>query len=208
MFASRRITHTWWTCLLLGFALASAGRAADTPAAAESPAQKAERMKWWVDARFGMFIHWGPVSLAGTEIGWSRGKEVPIEQYDNLYKEFNPVKFDAKQYVAIAKEAGMKYITLVMKHHDGFSMYATKLSDYNIMNTPFRRDIARELADECQKQGIRFCTYYSIDRLVSSRLPAARRRRQAAAERRPFRELHGLHEGPTPRDRGRTIIPA
>jgi alpha-L-fucosidase len=129
---------------------------------AETPAQKAERMKWWVEARFGMFIHWGPVSLKGTEIGWSRGRGIPIPIYDNLYKEFNPVKFDAQQYVAIAKEAGMKYITLVSKHHDGFSMYATKLSDYNIINTPFKRDVAKELADECQKQGIRFCTYYSI----------------------------------------------
>jgi alpha-L-fucosidase len=119
-------------------------------------------MQWWVDARFGMFIHWGPVSLKGTEIGWSRGREVPVAVYDNLYKEFNPVKFDAKQYVSIAKDAGMKYITLVTKHHDGFSMFATKLSDYNIMNTPFKRDVTRELADECQRQGIRFCTYYSI----------------------------------------------
>ena len=86
----------------------------------------------------------------------------PIDVYDNLYKEFNPVKFNAKEYVSLAKEAGMKYIMLVSKHHDGFSMYATKLSDYNIMNTPLHRDVARELADECRKQGIRFCTYYSI----------------------------------------------
>ena len=87
---------------------------------------------------------------------------MPIEVYDNLYKEFNPVKFDAKEYVALAKEAGMKYITLVAKHHDGFSMFATKLSDYNIMNTPFGRDVTKELADECRQQGLRFCTYYSI----------------------------------------------
>jgi alpha-L-fucosidase len=130
--------------------------------ATETDAQKAERMRWWTDARFGMFLHWGPVSLKGTEIGWSRGKEVPVEEYDGLYKNFNPTAFDARQYVSIAKEAGMKYITLVAKHHDGFSMYATKLSDYNIMNTPFKRDIAKELADECQRQGIRFCVYYSI----------------------------------------------
>jgi alpha-L-fucosidase len=138
--------------------LSSISLAAD----AETPDQKAQRMKWWLDARFGMFIHWGPVSLKGTEIGWSRGRQVPIDVYDDLYKDFNPVRFDAKEYVSLAKEAGMKYITLVSKHHDGFSMYATRLSDHNIMNTPFHRDVARELADECQKQGIRFCTYYSI----------------------------------------------
>ena len=79
-------------------------RPCDSPA--ETPAQKAERMKWWVEARFGMFIHWGPVSLKGTEIGWSRGREVPIPVYDNLYKEFNPVKFDAREFVALAKKQG------------------------------------------------------------------------------------------------------
>jgi len=119
-------------------------------------------MRWWTEARFGMFIHWGPVSLKGTEIGWSRGREVPIVVYDNLYREFNPTKFDARQYVTLAKETGMKYLTLTTKHHDGFSMFATKLSDHNIMNTPFKRDITRELADECRRQGLRFCVYYSI----------------------------------------------
>ena len=152
--------------LMLGGVACPADEAARQPARAiapaESPAQKAERMKWWVEARFGMFIHWGPVSLKGTEIGWSRGREVPIPVYDDLYKQFNPVQFDARQYVALAKEAGMKYVTLTTKHHDGFSMFATKLGDYNIMNTPFRRDITRELADECRRQGLRFCTYYSI----------------------------------------------
>ncbi|MGO8747518.1 MAG: alpha-L-fucosidase [Thermoguttaceae bacterium] len=143
-----------------------AGDTAAQPAGAalpaETPAQKAERMKWWVEARFGMFIHFGPVSLKGTEIGWSRGREVPIPVYDNLYKEFNPVKFDAREVVGLAKEAGMKYLAFTTKHHDGFSMFATKLSSYNITQTPFKRDVTRELADECKRQGLRFCTYYSI----------------------------------------------
>ncbi len=128
----------------------------------ETPEQKAQRMKWWTDARFGMFIHWGPVSLKGTEIGWSRGNPVPVDEYDNLYKQFNPTKFDAKEYVSLAKEAGMKYLTLVSKHHDGFCMYDSKYTDYTIMHGPFKRDIAGELAAECRRQGIRFCTYYSI----------------------------------------------
>ena len=168
-----RFAHSFGPCLAVctglltlwaaaGWAAHAAAQPAAAVAPAESPAQKAERMKWWLDARFGMFIHWGPVSLKGTEIGWSRGREVPIAVYDNLYKEFNPEKFDAREYVALAKEAGMKYITLTAKHHDGFSMFATRLSDYNIMNTPFKRDIARELADECRRQGLKFCTYYSI----------------------------------------------
>ena len=173
----RLIKSNWWSfvvCLLLV-----------APAWAETPAEKAERMKWWVDARFGMFIHWGPVSLKGTEIGWSRGKEVPIAVYDNLYKEFNPVKFDARQYVSLAKEAGVKYITLVSKHHDGFAMYPTKLSNYNIMSTPFRRDIARELADKCRQQGLRFCTYYSIiDWYHPDYLP------RGAGDKRPPQDAH------------------
>ncbi len=156
------IRNRWWTAVSLGLLWCAPCRALGSTTAVETPAQKAQRMAWWVNGRFGMFIHFGPVSLKGTEIGWSRGKEVPVDVYDNLYKQFNPVKFDARQYVSLAKEAGMKYIVLVTKHHDGFAMYATKLSGYNIMNTPLRRDLAKELADECRKQGIRFCAYYSI----------------------------------------------
>jgi alpha-L-fucosidase len=116
----------------------------------------------WQEMRFGMFIHWGPVSLTGHEIGWSRGRETPIEKYDNLYKEFNPVKFNADEWVSIAKAAGMKYIVLTTKHHDGFCLWDTKLTDYNIMHTPFHRDVVRELADACKKQGIAFGAYYSV----------------------------------------------
>ena len=115
----------------------------------------------WQDARFGMFIHWGPVSLKGTEIGWSRGSQVPIEEYDNLYKQFNPVKFNADEWVAVAKAAGMKYMVLTTKHHDGFCLWDTKQTDYNIMNSPFKRDVVKELAAACKKGGIAFGAYYS-----------------------------------------------
>ncbi|MHC4123179.1 MAG: alpha-L-fucosidase [Planctomycetota bacterium] len=129
-------------------------------------------MQWWRDAKFGLFIHWDPVSLKGTEISWSRkgprrGRvkkgtgNIPMEEYDNLYKKFNPVKFDAEQWVQIAKDAGMKYLVFTTKHHDGFSMYDTKLSDYKISNTPFKRDVCRELADACHKAGIKLGWYYS-----------------------------------------------
>ena len=125
-------------------------------------AESDKRLKWWQDARFGMFIHWGPVSLNGTEIGWSRGREVPAAEYDQLYKSFNPIKFSAEEWVSIAKEAGMKYIVLTAKHHDGFCLWDTKTTEYNIMNTPFGRDVVKELAEACKKEGIVFCTYYSI----------------------------------------------
>ncbi len=133
-------------------------------AAADSaaPPANAERLQWWRDARFGMFIHWGPISLKGTEIGWSRGAQVPSEEYDQLYQQFNPTNFNARQWVSIAKQAGMKYIVLTTKHHDGFCLWDTKLTDYNIMNTPFHRDVTRELADACRRQGIVFCAYHSI----------------------------------------------
>jgi len=118
--------------------------------------------KWWREARFGMFVHWGPVSLRGTEIGWSRGAEVPAEEYDQLYRSFNPTNFDAKAWVRLAKSAGMKYLVLTSKHHDGFCLWNTKLTDYNVMNTPFGRDVTKELARACRKEGIVFCTYHSI----------------------------------------------
>lgn len=120
-----------------------------------------EPIRQWQDMRFGMFIHWGPVSLTGHEIGWSRGRETPIEEYDQLYEKFNPTKFDADQWVRTAKKAGMKYIVLTTKHHDGFCLWDTKQTDYNIMNSPFGRDVVKELSEACKKQGIAFGTYYS-----------------------------------------------
>jgi len=130
------------------------------PAQDITPA-KPEALKNWQDARFGMFIHWGPVSLTGHEIGWSRGKETPVEEYDQLYKRFNPTDFNADKWVAIAKAAGMKYMVLTAKHHDGFCLWDTKETDYNIMNSPFKRDVVKELAEACEKGGIAFGIYYS-----------------------------------------------
>lgn len=116
----------------------------------------------WQAMRFGMFIHWGPVSLRGTEIGWSRGKQVPREEYDQLYREFNPVEFDAREWAALAKASGMRYVNITSKHHDGFCIWDSKVTDYDIMATPFQRDILRELADACREAGLAFGTYYSI----------------------------------------------
>ncbi len=115
----------------------------------------------WKDARFGMFIHWGPVSLKGTEIGWSRGREIPVAEYDLLYKKFDAVNFDANSWVTVAKAAGMKYIILTTKHHDGFCLWNTRQTDFNVMNSPLGRDVVKELAEACKKQGIAFGTYYS-----------------------------------------------
>ncbi|MBB2147590.1 alpha-L-fucosidase [Pedobacter gandavensis] len=116
----------------------------------------------FMDQRFGLFIHWGPVALRGTEIGWSRGTNVPTAEYDQLYKEFNPVLFNAEEWVKTAKNAGMKYLTITAKHHDGFCLWPTKFSDYNIMNSPYKKDIVGELAKACKKYGLKFCVYFTV----------------------------------------------
>ncbi len=121
-----------------------------------------EKLQEFRDMKFGMFVHWGPVTLRGTEIGWSRGREVEVSDYDNLYKEFNPVLFDADTWIKTAKEAGMKYFVMVTRHHDGFSLWDTKYSGYNIMNTPYGKDVLQQLKNACDKYGILFGTYYSI----------------------------------------------
>ncbi|MBN2326581.1 MAG: alpha-L-fucosidase [Candidatus Omnitrophica bacterium] len=128
-------------------------------------------LQWFRDAKFGLFIHWGPVSLKGTEIGWSRGgdrkfpdsrgSQVPAEVYDNLYQEFNPTKFNADEWAAVAKAAGMKYLVFTTKHHDGFCMFDSQLSDYKITNSPFKRDVVKELADACHKANLKLGFYHS-----------------------------------------------
>ena len=121
-----------------------------------------QALEKWQDLKYGLFIHWGPVSLRGTEIGWSRGRDVPIEEYDNLYKEFNPLLFDADEWVRMVKDAGMKYIIITSKHHDGFCIWDSDYTEYDIMSTPFKRDILQELSDACKRYGILFGTYHSI----------------------------------------------
>ena len=136
---------------------------------------KPQAVQRWGEMRFGMFIHWGPVSLKGTEIGWSRAglrrghrsgratKGVPVEVYDNLYKQFNPVKFDATEWVKIAKDAGMKYMVFTTKHHDGFVNFDSKLTDYKITSpaSPYGKDIVKQIADACHEEGLALGFYYS-----------------------------------------------
>ena len=145
--------------LLAGTPLVPAGSGAP---AQDWPAADPAAVAHWRSLRFGMFIHWGPVSLTGHEIGWSRGAETPIAVYDHLYERFNPTNFNADAWVALAKAAGMKYIVLTTKHHDGFCLWDTKWTDYNIMHTPFHRDVVKELATACKRQGVAFGAYYSV----------------------------------------------
>jgi alpha-L-fucosidase len=120
-----------------------------------------QRLKWWQDAKMGLFIHWGPVSLIGKEISWSRNGYGP-SKYDSLYLRFNPKQFNAKEWVALAKASGMKYLVLTSKHHDGFCLFDTKTTSYNIMNTPFGRDVCKELAEAAHEAGMPIGWYFSV----------------------------------------------
>jgi alpha-L-fucosidase len=164
----------------------------------------ADRIAWWRDAKFGLFIHWGPVSLAGTEIGWSRdgerrgywqgGGTVPPERYDTLYRAFNPVAFDPQGWAALARDAGMKYLVLTARHHDGFSLWDTAENDYKTTapGCPCQRDIVRLLADATREAGLRFGTYYSQPDWLN---PDAFTQRHAAYQHYIFRQVRELMSG-------------
>ena len=114
------------------------------------------------DDKFGLFIHWGTFSIPGDGEWVMNVKNIKVKNYKRLMDFFNPTEFNAAEWVSTAKNAGMKYITLITRHHDGFSLWDTKFSDYNIMHSPYKKDIVKMMADECQKQGIRLFLYYSL----------------------------------------------
>ena len=139
----------------------------------ETPEQHDARMSWFREAKFGMFIHWGAYSTAagawnGKPVGgvgeWLLSNaQIAPGDYEVLRERFNPVKYDAKRWVAIAKDAGMKYIVITSKHHDGFCLWDSALTDWDVGGSPFApRDPLKELADACAEAGIRLCFYHSI----------------------------------------------
>lgn len=124
--------------------------------------------EWFQDNKYGLFVHWGVYSVmaGGGDMGiaeWIMNqKQIPIVAYENLSNFFNPIEFDAEEWVEMVKKAGMRYITITSKHHDGFAMYGSKVSDYNIVDrTPFKRDVLKELKEACDKHGIKLFFYYS-----------------------------------------------
>ena len=129
-------------------------------------------MQWFREAKFGLFIHWGLYAIPAGEwkgqpiagIGeWIMNRaKIPVKEYEQLATQFNPVKFNAEAWVQMAEDAGMKYIVITSKHHDGFAMYGSKVSKYNIVDaTPFKRDPLKELAAACARHNIKFGFYYS-----------------------------------------------
>ena len=148
--------------------------ASPDPYAKETPAQHDARMQWWRDARFGMFIHWGVYSVpAGTYKGekiWGNGEwimngvtgKIPVAVYKDFAKQFNPVKYDPDAWVRLAKEAGMKYIVITAKHHDGFALFDSKATNWDVVDaTPYGKDLLRPLAEACRKHGMKLGFYYS-----------------------------------------------
>ena len=138
----------------------------------ETKEQREARMQWFRDAKFGMFIHWGPCSVGQKEIGWGRDGNRPWDinkhgprtsdpVYDNYYKQFNPTNYNADEWVKFAKASGMKYMVIITKHHDGFSQFDSKVTDYKITAGPYGRDIIQQFADACHKHGMKLGLYYS-----------------------------------------------
>ena len=150
----------------------------DTPVKGAADAASLQRLAWWSDARFGMFIHWGLYSQWGCHYPNTNGDllnggsehmmqhlQIPLAKYAQIADVFNPTNFNADEWVSIAKNAGMKYMVITAKHHDGFAMYNSPSSDYNIVKrTPWTRDPVKELAGACRKQGLKFGVYYSLGR--------------------------------------------
>ena len=118
--------------------------------------------EWFQDRKFGLFIHWGVYSVLGRGEWVMNNEKITVAEYEKLPAQFNPTEFNAAEWVAMAKDAGMKYITITSKHHDGFAMWATKQSDWDIVDrTPYHKDPLKMLADECHRQGIKLFFYHS-----------------------------------------------
>ncbi len=142
------------------------------PSSAQQDPGREKRIEWWRQARFGMFIHWGLYAVPAGEwkgqpvpsIGeWIMFRaRIPVKEYEQIAGRFNPVKFDADAWVRLASQAGQKYIVITSKHHDGFAMFHSRVSPYNIVDaTPFKRDVMKELSEACRKYGVKLCFYYS-----------------------------------------------
>jgi len=146
------------------FVLLAAASAVHFPGFNNSkPKSPDNRMSWWRDARFGMFIHWGIYAVPAHGEWYMNTGHVPRKEYEKYAKKFDPVDFDANQWVKIAKDAGMKYMIITSKHHDGFVMFHTKTTRYNVVDdTPWGKDPLKALSRACRKQGVKFGVYYSI----------------------------------------------
>ncbi len=154
----KKITLLFLTCSLILLIGESTQGQSYTPSK-----ENLEAREWFKEAKFGLFIHWGVYSVLGDGEWVMNNQNISIDAYEKLPGFFNPVKFDPKAWVTMVKNAGMKYITITSRHHDGFSMFDTKMTDYNIVDdTPYGKDVLKMLAEECRAQGIKLFFYYSL----------------------------------------------
>ena len=160
--------HVFATCAAVTCIVSHLWAQAPRPS---DPARE-KRLEWFREAKYGLFIHWGLYAIPAGEWNGKRSpglgewvmlrSRVPVKQYEQLASRFNPVKFNADEWVKVAKDAGMKYIVITSKHHDGFALFKSNASKYNVVDaTPFKRDVLKELADACARAGIRLGFYYS-----------------------------------------------
>jgi len=149
------------TFLLLIFA-ASLASAQKKKIGNETDAQKKARMEWWTDGRFGMFIHWGLYSLGARHEWLKHNEHMTNEEYQKYFEEFNPDHFDPHKWARAAKAAGMKYVVLTSKHHEGFCLFDSKYTDYKSMNTPAHRDLVKEYVQAMRAEGLKVGFYYSL----------------------------------------------
>ncbi len=166
-----RVISFFGLALLASLAVSYAAKAQGS-SALPAPRSQGEKMTWFREAKFGLFIHWGLYAIPAGEWKGKRSPgigewvmhrmKIPVKEYEQLAQQFNPFKFDAEEWVKMAEDAGMRYIVITSKHHDGFAMYHSKASPYNVFDaTPFRRDVLKELADACAKRGMKLGFYYS-----------------------------------------------
>ena len=129
----------------------------------EPTQENLESRKWFQEAKFGLFIHWGVYSILGDGEWVMNNQNIAIDEYEKLPSFFNPIAYNPDEWVRMAKDAGMKYITITSRHHDGFSMFDSKVTDYTIVKkTPYKKDVLKELAEACKKEGIKLFFYYSL----------------------------------------------
>jgi alpha-L-fucosidase len=166
-----KITKIVFFVAFVFFVVPIVGAIAQAPRAAPDPARE-KRLEWFRDAKYGLFIHWGLYAIPAGEWQGKRSlglgewimnrSQVPVREYEKLAARFNPINYKPDDWVQLAQDAGMKYIVITSKHHDGFAMFKSKVSPYNVVDaTPFKRDILKELADACAKRGMRLGFYYS-----------------------------------------------
>ena len=158
MTVGKRVVALLFVCTAAVWAVPSSdGQTGYRPSAANLAARE-----WFQNARFGLFVHWGVYSVLGDGEWVMNNRRIPIADYEKLPGLFNPVEFDPAEWVALAKAAGMKYVTITSKHHDGFAMFDSKISDYNVVaRTPYKKDVLKALAEECRRQGLKLFFYYS-----------------------------------------------